>query len=353
MKNSRRKFISGTLLSALALPAAIKANSDEQDKFFYTGNNSLNSGDIIFPEFLKKGDKVAITAPASSTNVTECRYGANFLRENGCEVVYGDTIKNQRNQFRYLSASDESRAEELMSFFADPDIKAIFAGRGGFGTIRILNKLDYDIIKNNPKIIIGFSDITLLLLAIYRKTGLSVFHGPVASMTLNSFTKNYLHQALFNSGHDIIYKNAQFDTITEGNFSGKLVGGNLSMVVSSLGTPYEIDTDDSVIFLEDVSEDGYKIDRMLSHLILAGKFDNVKGIIFGIFKNLNVRRPFYPNRGYSVKEIFEQHIKPLNIPAIYNLPFGHVDTMITMPFGRICEIDQKAKIFTIKINSLS
>lgn len=352
MKNSRRKFISGSLLSAIALPVAIKANSDVQDKFFFTEYNSSVSSDLIFPEFLTKGDKVAITAPASSTNVTECRYGAKFLKDNGCKVVYGDTVKNQKNQFRYLSASDETRAEELMSFFADPEIKAIFTGRGGFGTIRILNKLDYDLIKKNPKIIIGFSDITSLLLAIYKQTGLSVFHGPVASMPLNSFTYKYLQQALFNQTQDIVYENAQFETLTDGNFSGKLVGGNLSMVVASLGTPYEIVTDDSVLFLEDVSEDGYKIDRMISQLMLAGKFDKVKGIIFGIFKNLNVRRPFFPNRGYSVKEIFEQHIKPLNIPTIYNLPFGHVDDMITMPYGRVCEIDQKAKIFTIKINSL-
>ena len=355
MKTNRRKFIAVSAISALAGMTRLKSFQDKQDAMFIEDRNirGYHNSDLIIPDTLKSGDKVAITAPSSPTNLTESRYGARFMKEMGCQVVYGDTVKEQRNQYRYLSAPDELRAEEFMAFIRDPEVKAIFCARGGYGSIRILELLDYDEIRRNPKIIIGFSDITSLLIAINNRSSIVTYHGPVASMQLNAYTRENLQKTLFSDVPELLINDTGFKTITEGSARGRLVGGNLSVLVTTLGTPYEIDTKGAVLFIEDVSEDAYKIDRMLHHLKLAGKFDDVNGIMFGQFKNLHSRRPFYPNRGYNIFELFDQVIKPLKIPAIYNMPFGHVSSQITLPLGTTAEFDTKSNNFKILINSIS
>lgn len=353
MNKSRRQFLSSSLITSFSAPILLGSFPDFQDHLVNDKSRIKSIDKIIFPKKLVSGDTVAITAPASPTNKTEVRFGRKFMRDNGCNVIYGETVSQQSNNYRYLAAPDEVRALELMQFFENPDVNAIFCARGGYGSIRILDMLDYDLIRANPKIIIGFSDITSLLLAIHEKSKIATYHGPVASMQLNSFTSQYLKATLFDVNDEIELKNVDFHSITPGDFSGRLIGGNLTLVTSTLGTPYEIDTNDAVLFLEDVSEDGYKIDRLLQHLKNAGKFNNLRGIIFGVFKNLNVRRPFFPNKGFSIRELFDQIIKPLNIPAIYNLPFGHVPSQLTLPLGSECEVNQTNKTFKIKINSLS
>ena len=299
----------------------------------------------IIPSSLRKGSKIAFTAPASPTNMWEISSSVNFYKKNGCEVVIGDTIRLQKNQYRYFSAPDEIRAAEFMKFIEDKTISGIICGRGGYGTGRILKYLDFELIKNNPKIIIGFSDISILLLAITKMTGLVTFHGPVASVKLNTFTGNNLLNSIFYKENYTNFKIPGIQIINEGAAEGEIVGGNLTMLISTMGTPYEIDTNEKLLFIEDVAEHAYEVDRMLTQLYNANKLQVANAIIFNGFKNINSRRPFYPNKGYSIKEVIDQIVKPLNKPLIYNFEFGHEDNMITLPIGIKSKIDTKSRTF--------
>jgi len=304
---------------------------------------NLSADDCIIPPLLRKNSLVAITAPGSPTNIGECRFGTKVLKDNLCRVIYGDTVAKQKNEYKYLSQTDELRAAEFMSFIENPDVNAIFAARGGYGSSRILDLLDYEIIRENPKLIIGFSDITALLTAIYARTKIVTYHGPVASSTFNEFSKDYFQKLLFENPKQepIVYQSPTMQTIVPGVTAGRLIGGNLTVICGLMGTKYEIDTKDAILFLEDVSEDAYKIDRKLNQLKLAGKFDDAAGIMFGIFPNLNRRRNFYPNMGYTIKELYDQYFSNYTKPIVYDVPFGHLENNLTLPIGTMAELDSK------------
>lgn len=297
------------------------------------------------PESLGNGSGVAITCPASPTNMTETRYGRRMMKAEGCRVTNGYTVRWQKNQHRYLAATDEFRADEFMSFIEDPNINAIHAARGGFGSIRILDLLDYEKIAANPKMIIGFSDITAILHAVHYKTGLITYHGPVASSIKNSFSQKHLREICFYDRYEQphIVTMPSSSAVNPGKAVGRLIGGNMSVIVSLMGTPYEIQTDDRILFLEEVSEDGYQFDRMIKQLELAGKFKKLAGLIFGNFKNLDSRRPFYPNRGYSIRELIYHYFEKYDFPVIYGAPVGHVSNNITLPIGTYAEFDTLTK----------
>ncbi len=349
MKLSRRKFLSVTGLSAVYMKSQAKEISVSPDIIIPEIPEIPNSEKILLPKALAKDSTVAITAPASPTSMGEIAKGYKALKKMGCKIVVGDTIRKSRNQYRYFSAPDEVRALELMEFLKRDDIDAILCGRGGYGIMRILPMIDFNLFKEHPKIIIGFSDITALLNAVYQRTGLVTFHGPVASVTFNSFTVNNLKKILFASSsfEPVEIKVPRGLTINGGSASGTLVGGNLTMLTSTLGTDYEIDTKDKILLIEEVSEHPYKIDRMLTQLLLAGKFDECNGIIFGHFKELNYRRPFYPNRSYTIKEVIDQVVKPVGKPTLIGLPFGHVKNKLTLPIGTQAEMDATKKTFSI------
>ncbi len=304
---------------------------------------------IILPPALKKGAKLAITAPASPTTYWEMRYSLKELKRIGLEIEVGDTIKKRQSKYRYLSASDEERASEFMDFINRDDIDGIMCGRGGYGVMRILPMLDFDAIARNPKPVIGYSDITALLIAIYNKTRIVTFHGPVAISTFNDYTMNHFRKILLNSEKFEPVKSSYstMETFVEGKASGRITGGNLSMLVGTLGTPYEIDTKDSLLFIEDVSEHAYKIDRMLTQLLLAGKIQDANGISIGYFKGLNSRRPFYPGGSFTIKEVLDQLIKPIGKPTILGMPIGHVKSKLTMPIGIQAVMDAVERTFTI------
>lgn len=347
MKDSRRKFLSLAGMSALGL-GFLKAQTKGKDfvepsKLSDIPYSKTLYAERMLPQGLKPGSTVAITAPASPTNSYEIRNGKSFFQSMGCKVIVGNTIANQKNEHRYLSAPDKVRAEEFMSFVEDKNVDAIICGRGGYGSMRIIPHLNFDIIAANPKIIMGFSDITALLNAIHRKTGLVTYHGPVATMDFESFTTNNLKGVLFN-GYINNVNAPESRVINEGIASGKLVGGNLTILSSMLGTEYEIDTSGKILFLEDVSEHAYQIDRMLTQLILSNKIQNASAIIFGSFQNLNVRRPFYPNRGYTILEVINEIVKPTKVPCIVGFPFGHVSSKVTFPIGVNAELDTQKKV---------
>jgi len=361
---SRRKFLTASSIgfaSVFGLGKVAKAGEvfGPQNKPFgpqpFSEPISVdNSSEVnkIFPHKLFPGARVAITAPASPTSEYDIRHAVRFFKKMGCEVEIGQTIKNHKLKWRYFSASEEERAGEFMSYIKRDDIDCILCGRGGYGVMRILDKIDFDLIKENPKIIIGFSDITALLNSISKITGLVSFHGPVASSTFNNFTQNSLRSIIFNNDKpfEISYKNAK--TLNSGKTQGRLVGGNLKMIISTIGTPFEVDTRGAILFLEDTGEHPYKIDRMLTQLKLAGKLDQCNGFVFGTFEKLNHRVPFYPNKSFTLGEVIDQVIKPLGKPVLIGMPFGHVKNKITLPIGSLAMIDTEKKLLRLLENPI-
>ncbi|MGE5479208.1 MAG: S66 peptidase family protein [Chloroflexota bacterium] len=312
------------------------------------GSKGAAPVDKVFPRALRKGDKVAIVSPASPTSVGSVGGCISYFKSMGCEVVLGDLIKNSKVKNGYLAGTDEARAEEFMTFIADPTVAAIICARGGYGVMRILDRLDFGVIAANPKIIMGFSDITALLNAIYARTGIVTFHGPVASSGFGKMMRENLTQLIFGEPGETTWSlpTSQFQTLVKGVGSGRLVGGNLTMLSSLLGTPYEADTRDAIIFIEEVSEPSYKIDRMLTQLRLAGKFDAARGIIFGKFDDMAKRKPFFPNYGLSLIEALEQIIIPLKLPTLIGLPISHHEERLTFPIGIEAELDTEKNILT-------
>ena len=309
-----------------------------------TNNPILNDTDLIIPPVLKEGDTVAFTAPASPINIASIKTCIDFFSSKNCKIIIGDTISKNKNENRYFSAPDLVRANELNSLFANPEIKAIICGRGGYGVMRILPYLDYKIIRQNPKIVMGYSDITALLLAMQSKSKVVAFHGPVGASKITDVHKINMTNILFNSQNsNVKYYVPDMQAITKGVARGKLQGGNMTLISATMGTDYEINLDNAILFIEDVSILAHDFDRMLTQLLISNKLANCKGIIIGKMKNFEKRGDFYPNRAYTILEITEQLIKPLGIPCVYDLPFGHVESSLIFPLGMEAElnIDQK------------
>ena len=305
--------------------------------------SNLTSSSILLPKPLKAGSKIGITAPASPSSPWEINEAVRFLKSMDCSVEIGKLINKKNREYKYLSASDDDRAAEFMEFIENPEIDAIMCARGGYGTLRILEKLDYNKIKKNPKIIVGFSDITALIIAINRKTGLIGFHGPVAGSSFNQFTRECFKKVLFEEGFKYSQKFSQMNVVKNGLASGILVGGNLTMLTSSLGSPYEIDSDNAILFVEETKEEPYRIDRMLSQLALAGKFNNLKGVILGNFGSLDAKKNFYPGKSFTVRQVLEERFSSMNIPFVMNMPFGHIKDKMTIPYGVYARLDTKEK----------
>ena len=255
--------------------------------------------------------------------------------EKGFNIVYGKSFGNSWYGF---GATDDVRADDINKMFSNKDIKAIFAIRGGYGTIRIVDKLDYENIKKNPKIFMGYSDITTLLLAINEKTGLVTYHGPmtvnfkdIPIETENSFVDTIQNNKRIN----LLDYEKSYSIMKQGTAEGEIIGGNLSLIVASLGTKYEINTDNKILFLEETNEATYRIDRMLQQLKLAGKLDKIKGVILGDFKNAKRAE----KDDMSLDDVFFETFKNMNIPIIKNFKSGHVRPFITVPIGAITKIN--------------
>lgn len=331
----------------LANDNIIKGNSSSNNS-----NNPINS-DIIIPKPLKEGAKIGITAPASPASPWEINEAVRFFKSIDCTAEVGNSVKKHNKDYKYLAASDDDRAAEFMSFIENPEIDAIMCARGGYGTLRILDKLDYGKIRKNPKIIIGFSDITALIIAINKKTGLIGFHGPVAGSSFNQFTRECFRNVLFKEGFVYTHKIPKMNIVKNGIACGKLVGGNLTMVTSTLGSEYEIDTNEGILFLEETREEPYKIDRMLSQLHLAGKFKNIKAVILGNFGALDAKKNFYPGKSFTVRQVLEDRFSKMNIPFLINMPFGHIKDKMTIPYGINAKLDTKAGTLEFLGNKIS
>jgi muramoyltetrapeptide carboxypeptidase len=290
------------------------------------------------PPVLKKGDMIRAVAPASTErDLTKLNKGLAKLRELGFEVSLGDCVRKLRT-WGYLSGTDEERVAELNEAFRDDDVDAIFCVRGGYGTPRILPYLDYDLIRSNPKIFIGYSDITTLHIAMNQKSDLVTFHGPMIASEMGSeftdYTQKWLLRAITTTEPLGEITNPvdgpMIKTIKDGKASGILVGGNLSLMVKTLGTPYEIDTKNKLLLIEDTEDPPYRIDRNLTHLWLANKLQEAAGIIVG---EITLCEPSSKEPSLNLWDVLKDRIGSTGKPAMYGLCFGHGTHHLTLPIG--------------------
>lgn len=300
--------------------------------FVSIDNNSSESGSIpelIKPPRLKEGATLGLVAPASPIyDPAQFDEMLVTLEGLGYNLKLGEHVRDRNG---YLAGKDEDRAQDLMDMFTDDSVDGILCVRGGWGCNRILPLLDFKVIKKNPKVFAGFSDITSLHMAILKKTGLITFHGPVGKSEWNSFTLNSWNKVV-KAGSEFRYTIPEDDvnnfTITKGKATGKLLGGNLSVLVSLIGSEYLPDFKDAILYLEDVGEDVYRIDRMLTQLKLSGILDEINGFVFGKCTDCDAG-----SNSLSLKEVFADHISLLDIPAFYGAMISHESKNVTLPVG--------------------
>jgi len=257
----------------------------------------------------------------------------------------------------YFSATDEQRAADLNEMFERKDVQGIMCARGGYGCARILPFLDYELIENNPKPLIGFSDVTALHYTIYKNSNLITFHGPVSISTFSRFSTENFQKVMMNPTKEFVLKNSTttnnynpygITVISEGTAGGELIGGNFSIDVSLIGTEYDIDYSGKIIFLEEFIEEPYRIDRMLTQMIQAAKFEGVEGIALGVFKLCEPSKTNPSFAGsFSLMEVLNDRLGNLGIPVIYGLSFGHIVDKFTIPFGVNAELNTVANQLTI------
>ncbi|ELC8414500.1 LD-carboxypeptidase [Clostridium perfringens] len=271
---------------------------------------------------LKIGDTIGIVSPASGDSADVINYNISSFKNLGFKIKEGKYLRKKND---YLAASDKERAEDLMEMFKDKEVKAIVAYRGGYGCIRMLPYLDIGVIKKNPKILCGYSDLTVLLNYLSQKTGLITFHGPMINSKISSdeITKNSFLSLLTDESNLINISTKDFKVENKELFRGILCGGNLTMICSTLGTPYEINTRNKILMIEDVNEENYAIDRYLMQLKLSGKLDSCRAFLIGHFT------PYNPKTINTILSI----LLPYKKPIIYNIPFGHDYPNITLPIG--------------------
>ncbi len=329
---------------------------------------------MVWPPALEPGATIAFVAPAGDLDRERMERARGRLEGMGYHVVQRDDLFAREG---YLAGSDERRAEELMAAFRDPKVDAIFPGTGGYGTMRILDRLDYAFIRNHPKLVIGFSDITALHAALNRRAGLVTFHSPMPMWGLGSpegmtpLAERWFLRALAREGGPWRYDATTLADLTSeapaetgedsgappaplaswghGRARGRLVGGNLSMISALEGTPYALDLRGAILILEDVREAPYRVDRMLRQLALAGELAQVRGVVLGQFTRAFDREGdrARDDPRYTIDGVLRQYFEHAGIPVLVSFPFGHVRDNVTVPLGAEVEIDADAVALTV------
>jgi muramoyltetrapeptide carboxypeptidase len=303
---------------------------------------------IVKSTALRSGDLVAVVAPASNLKSDYLGRGVAELKRLGFRVRHREDILDKA---RYTAGSDQRRAEELMQAFSDPEVRAIWAARGGYGVMRILKLLDEELLRANPKIFIGYSDMTALHLYLYRRFGWVTFHGPMAAKDLAGGEGHYdlktLLAALTRTEPIGEIKSSKTEILhysSSGAVSGRLLGGCLSLITAMMGTPDDLDTRGSILFLEDTGTRPYAIDRMLQQLRLAGKFDEVQGIIFGEM----IDCVQHAEQGYTIQEVLCECTADLGVPVMFGLPSGHSSRgNLTLPLGVMATLDAERGVLRV------
>ncbi len=318
---------------------------------FGANRHSAKSKKIVKPKRLAAGDTVAVVAPASAIEAAAFEQALQNLADLGLKTKTG---KSARERHGFLAGTDAERLEDLHQAFADKDVKAVWCVRGGYGASRILPALDFKLIAKNPKILIGYSDITALHTAIHQRTGLVTFHGPVAASTFSDYAKTHVVNTLMNpsapykieispanaANESNLYKT---ETIRSGKCRGALIGGNLSLLSALAGTPFGLrDLKGKILFTEDVGEQPYRIDRMLTQLKQSADLRSLAGIALGIFEDCNPKDA----NSQSLLDVCKDQLSSLGIPVVYGLSFGHIRDQFTLPVGIEAELDADAKTIT-------
>jgi muramoyltetrapeptide carboxypeptidase len=298
----------------------------------------------LAPRQLVKGDTVALVAPCGIPEEADVRAFAASLEQAGLRIDLDSAIPGRRH--RYLAGTDDERTAELNRTIRDPEIRGIFVVRGGYGLTRILDRLDYDALRRDPKVVTGYSDVTALHLAIARKARVITFHTPMANAVRAAgrdptFADRSFRDMLFleptAARRSIpVPAGSPVTSVTGGRCEGRLVGGNLSLICATLGTPYAIDADGAVLFIEDVNELPYRVDRMMSHLRLAGVLDKVAGIVVGQFTCDDA------DEQAVQREVVLEYCRSLGCPVVANFPCGHVADNATLPLGARVALDADA-----------
>jgi muramoyltetrapeptide carboxypeptidase len=334
MNKKRRNFLTtlGLVTIATQFPPSTQAISSPKT--------------ILKPPHLRIGDTVGLISPAGYIERKDIEDIQQVLASLGLKVKLGSHLLKR---YGYLAGTDRQRAFDVNMMFADSSVQAILPMKGGWGCNRILPFLDYALIRSNPKIIMGLSDITSLLLAIHTKSGLVTFHGPTAQSTWNPFTVDYFKRTLF-KGEVFTLKNLReannnlpIQTITPGKARGKLVGGNLSVITAMLGSDYLPDWKQTILFVEEIGEEIYRVDRMITQLKLAGVLGQISGFVFGQCTNCDRLTQENSKKDGSdsltLAQVLKDQIQPLGIPAWSGAMIGHIKNKFIIPVGADVEID--------------
>jgi muramoyltetrapeptide carboxypeptidase len=303
---------------------------------------------IIKPAALRQSDTVAIIAPASNLKADYLARGVAELERLGFRAKYDPEILDKA---RYTAGDDNRRAAELTQAFTDPEIKAVWAARGGYGSMRLFDLLDEETLRKHPKVFIGYSDMTALHLYFYRRFGWVTFHGPMAAKDLAGGETHYDRETLMKAitGESLIgaIHSPQTELLHRGageRVSGRLLGGCLSLIAAMMGTPDELDTSGSILFLEDTATRPYAIDRMLQQLKLAGKFKEARGIVFGEMTDCVQ----HADQGYRIQDVLAECTADLGVPVMFGLPSGHSSLgNLTLPLGVTATLDAKRGVLSI------
>jgi muramoyltetrapeptide carboxypeptidase len=309
---------------------------------------------LIKPPRLRKGDLIGLIAPAGHTSDTSIEKSVQHIESLGFRVKPGRYL---REVYGNYAGSVEMRLADLHAMFLDPEVKAIWCIRGGSGGISLLNRIDYELIRNHPKILLGYSDITALHLAIYRHCGLVTFHGPVASSTPSEYSYEHMMavltepqptytipMAVENSRRALTEPHYATRTVHGGVATGPLIGGNLSLVSALCGTQYAADFRDSILFLEEVNEEPYRIDRWMTQLDLSVGFARSAGVMIGICDECG---PAKNAVSLTLDQTLDIHLQPLKVPAVTGYSFGHIRNQFTIPVGVRARLDTEAQTLTL------
>lgn len=288
---------------------------------------------MVTPKALNPGDTIAVIAPASPQRSSgRLERGIEYLQNRGYRVRAGKFIHEQQD---YLAGSDRQRLDDLHWAFADPDVKAVFCTRGGYGSPRLLDSVDYDLIGNNPKIFVGFSDITALQTAILAKCGLISFSGPMVSVDFADDPDPFSEQLFWSMITGSLPSKAEIPlggrTLVPGVASGRLVGGTLSLLTGILGTIYSPDYSDAILFTEDIGEEPYRVDRMLNQMRLAGILERSAALMFGSFSGVDATKVNTPWRDYA--GVISEYAAVAGVPVAIDISYGHTARKLTMPVG--------------------
>lgn len=349
---SRRRF--GGLLASAAVGAAA-LNSPAGAATARESASMLQAMPLIKPARLRHGDLVAIIAPSGHTDDDAIARAIANLESLGLKVKLGQHLRAVHGNY---AGTVQQRLDDLHGAFLDPDVRAIWAIRGGSGAISLLSSINYALIRVNPKILIGYSDITALHLAINRHAGLVTFHGPVASSTFSDYAVAQL-QAVLMAPQDTCtitmslenrqraerQANFQLRTVHGGQASGRLTGGNLCLVSALAGTPYAADFRNSIVFLEEINEAPYRIDRMLAQLDLSQGFKHAAALMLGVFEHCEAPDD---DSSLTLNQTVDQHLLPLAVPAVAGYSFGHIRDQFTLPMGIMATLDADNETLTLQ-----